>query len=174
LSRLFLGRLWSGFRRRQRGFKRAEEEEEEEGDWVSGSRSRPISLATKFGVLVPGEPLISEQESFDPVRPLVLIWIPIWIFQNFIRALGGGWPWLGGGAYTIASTNLHFGKLTKVFPSVCNPQKNCLNQVEGLKRFFFFGGGGGGLICFFCRIDQSFAILKKFFFFFKICLDGAK
>lgn len=86
--------LWRGSRRR-RGCKR-DVFEDEEGEWVSGSRSRPISLATKLGVLVAGEPLISE---FDPVRPLVLIWIPIWI-----RALGGSTLSLSSSLLTLQFT----------------------------------------------------------------------
>jgi hypothetical protein len=33
----------------------SDEEEDEEGEFASGRRSRPINLATKVGVLVPGE-----------------------------------------------------------------------------------------------------------------------
>lgn len=53
--------------------------EDEEGERLSsGRRSRPISLATKFGVLVAGEQLLSEERSFvaptfSLVSPLVLI-----------------------------------------------------------------------------------------------------
>ena len=35
----------------------------EEEECASGRRSRPINLATKVGVLVPGEALISEERS---------------------------------------------------------------------------------------------------------------
>lgn len=58
------------------------EEEEEDEECESGRRSSPINLATKVGVLVPGEEmLISEEKSLKLplVLPLVLIF---WNFQN--------------------------------------------------------------------------------------------
>ena len=41
------------------------EEEDGLGDEYSGRRSRPINLATRLGVLVPGELLHSEDKSSD-------------------------------------------------------------------------------------------------------------
>lgn len=65
-----------------------EEEEEKEGECVPGRRSKPINLATKVGVFVPGELVISADKSFKfpppvLVPPLVLICIIFfWVFKT--------------------------------------------------------------------------------------------
>lgn len=66
-----------------------EEMEEVEEKCESGRRSRPINLATKVGVFVPGDPLISEERSLKLpalvilVPPLVLIRMFFWIIFFF-------------------------------------------------------------------------------------------
>lgn len=48
---------------------------ENEGELDSGSKSRPINLATRFGVFVPGESVPGKSSVLDFVA-LVLIWMP--------------------------------------------------------------------------------------------------
>ena len=64
-----------------------ERHEEKDGEFAPGRRSKPINLATKVGVFVPGEPVSSEDKSFKfpplaLVPPLVLICtIFFWVFK---------------------------------------------------------------------------------------------
>jgi len=52
--------------------------EEKEGEFGFGRRSKPINLATKVGVFVPGEVLISEDKSVK--LPPLLLFVLICIF----------------------------------------------------------------------------------------------
>jgi len=58
------------------------ERDGEEEECASGRRSRPINLATKVGVLVPGEALISEERSLK-LSVLDLVPLPLVLIRMF-------------------------------------------------------------------------------------------